>query len=249
MIHVSGTDDHDEKGILISDEHTNPGDPPQDAREADAQDGRACSRKLQPPVLEGPADAEVTLIGLGLHLERRSRRRRRSSPRRADDQPAPLQVPPSLPRARRPGRSSRAAGGRSSWRTTSRGQFARHLRAETGFTVDHVLTRYDGEPFEPAWIAASRPGLPRGPAGRPRGGGARGAGDGLPLHPHPHAGPDAPGPPPARWPAADTASPCGRWSSWAGRRASPRRCSSSAWTPGSIGCTRPATDPGAGRRR
>ena len=34
------------------------------------------------------------------------------------------------------------------------GQFARHLRAETGFTVDHVLTRYDGEPFEPAWIAA-----------------------------------------------------------------------------------------------
>jgi hypothetical protein len=33
------------------------------------------------------------------------------------------------------------------------GQFARHLRAESGFTVDHVLTRYDGEPFEPAWIA------------------------------------------------------------------------------------------------
>jgi hypothetical protein len=32
------------------------------------------------------------------------------------------------------------------------GQFARHLRAETGFTVDHVLTRYDGEPFEPAYI-------------------------------------------------------------------------------------------------
>ena len=33
------------------------------------------------------------------------------------------------------------------------GQFARHLRAESGFTVDHVLTRYDGEPFEPAYIA------------------------------------------------------------------------------------------------
>src|SRR5215470_7983578 len=33
------------------------------------------------------------------------------------------------------------------------GQFARHLRAESGFQVDHVLTRYDGEPFEPAWIA------------------------------------------------------------------------------------------------
>ena len=32
------------------------------------------------------------------------------------------------------------------------GQFARHLRAETGLSVDHVLTRYDGEPFEPAYI-------------------------------------------------------------------------------------------------
>jgi hypothetical protein len=34
------------------------------------------------------------------------------------------------------------------------GQFARHLRAETGFRADHVLTRYDGEPFEPAYITA-----------------------------------------------------------------------------------------------
>jgi hypothetical protein len=33
------------------------------------------------------------------------------------------------------------------------GQFARHLRAESGHAADHVLTRYDGEPFEPAWIA------------------------------------------------------------------------------------------------
>lgn len=33
------------------------------------------------------------------------------------------------------------------------GQFARHLRAETGIGADHVVTKYDGEPFEPAWIA------------------------------------------------------------------------------------------------
>src|SRR5207302_10191465 len=32
------------------------------------------------------------------------------------------------------------------------GQFARHLRAETGYTVhDHIL-KYDGEPFEPHHI-------------------------------------------------------------------------------------------------
>jgi hypothetical protein len=32
------------------------------------------------------------------------------------------------------------------------GQFARHLRAETGFTVDHQILKYDGEPFEPRHI-------------------------------------------------------------------------------------------------
>src|SRR5262249_2108227 len=29
------------------------------------------------------------------------------------------------------------------------GQFARHLRAETGFSVSDLILKYDGEPFEP----------------------------------------------------------------------------------------------------
>ena len=45
---------------------------------------------------------------------------------------------------------------------TKNGQFARHLRAETGFTVDDVLTRYDGEPFEPAYIAEKVTGMVAG---------------------------------------------------------------------------------------
>src|SRR5947207_1848752 len=32
------------------------------------------------------------------------------------------------------------------------GQFARHLRAETGITVDHHILKYDCEPFEPHQI-------------------------------------------------------------------------------------------------
>ena len=32
------------------------------------------------------------------------------------------------------------------------GQFARHLRAETGFSVDDMILKYDGEPFEPHHI-------------------------------------------------------------------------------------------------
>ena len=37
------------------------------------------------------------------------------------------------------------------------GQFARHLRAETGFSVDHLLTRYDGEPFVRVLAAGATP--------------------------------------------------------------------------------------------
>jgi hypothetical protein len=33
------------------------------------------------------------------------------------------------------------------------GQFARHLRAETGFSVDDTILKYDGEPMEPGAIA------------------------------------------------------------------------------------------------
>jgi hypothetical protein len=32
------------------------------------------------------------------------------------------------------------------------GQFARHLRAETGFSVDDMILKYDGEPMEPGYI-------------------------------------------------------------------------------------------------
>ena len=32
------------------------------------------------------------------------------------------------------------------------GQFRRHLRAETGITLDHQILKYDGEPFDPAEI-------------------------------------------------------------------------------------------------
>jgi len=34
------------------------------------------------------------------------------------------------------------------------GQFAHLLRAETGYKVNHMMTKYDGEPFEPREIAA-----------------------------------------------------------------------------------------------
>src|SRR6185295_8552232 len=64
LIHVSGTDDHDEKGILISDEHTNPAIR-RKMHEKRMRKMEGVRARLKAPVLEGPAAAEVTLIGWG----------------------------------------------------------------------------------------------------------------------------------------------------------------------------------------
>src|SRR5207247_4515053 len=63
-IHVSGTDDHDEHGILISDEHTNPAIR-RKMHEKRMRKMVGVRARLQPPVLEGRAGAEVTLVGWG----------------------------------------------------------------------------------------------------------------------------------------------------------------------------------------
>src|SRR5262249_39225066 len=63
-IHVSGTDDHDEKGILISDEHTNAAIR-RKMHEKRMRKMDGVRAQLKPPVLEGPPRAEVTLVGWG----------------------------------------------------------------------------------------------------------------------------------------------------------------------------------------
>jgi 2-oxoglutarate ferredoxin oxidoreductase subunit alpha len=151
LMHVSGTDDHDEKGILISDEHTNPAIR-RKMHEKRMRKMEGVRARLQPPVLEGPPQAAVTLIGWGstwsviheaaLQLDR--------SGITASQLHFKYMHPFHGPEA--------AAILKGCQRTivvenNFTGQFARHLRAESGFGVDHVLTRYDGEPFEPSWIA------------------------------------------------------------------------------------------------
>ncbi|PYQ21490.1 MAG: hypothetical protein DMF81_15190, partial [Acidobacteria bacterium] len=162
LIYVSGTDDHDEHGILISDEHTNPAIR-RKMHEKRMRKMEGVRARLQPAVLEGRANAEVTLIGWGstwsvIHEAAEQLDRaglatnhlhfKYMHPFHGDAARAILQ------------RCKRTIVVENNFT----GQFARHLRAESGFTVDHVLTRYDGEPFEPAWIAERVRGLV---AGRP----------------------------------------------------------------------------------
>jgi 2-oxoglutarate/2-oxoacid ferredoxin oxidoreductase subunit alpha len=151
LIHVSGTDDHDEKGILISDEHTNPAIR-RKMHEKRMRKMEGVRARLQPPALEGVANAEVTLVGWGstwsviqeaaaqlnaAGLSANQLHFKYMHPFHAEEARAILE------------KCKRTIVVENNFS----GQFARHLRAESGFTVNHVLVRYDGEPFEPAWVA------------------------------------------------------------------------------------------------
>ncbi len=63
--HVVSSDEHDEDGVLISDEYTNCDQAPRDDGKAHAQGGWASRLLCLRRSLLGPADAEVTLIGWG----------------------------------------------------------------------------------------------------------------------------------------------------------------------------------------
>jgi hypothetical protein len=151
MMHVSGTDDHDERGILISDEHTNAAiRRKMHEKRMKKMDGVLA--RLKAPALEGPSGAEVTLVGWGSTA---------SVIQEAAEQLCAAGLSTNrlhfkylLPFHGREARTL-LEGCRQTIVVENNfsGQFARHLRAETGFRVDHVLTRYDGEPFEPRYIA------------------------------------------------------------------------------------------------
>jgi 2-oxoglutarate ferredoxin oxidoreductase subunit alpha len=151
MIYVSGTDDHDEKGILISDEHTNPAIR-RKMHEKRMRKMAGVLAKLPPPVIEGPPDAAVTLIGWGStgSVIQEAAAQLTQSGVGANQLHFKYLVPFHAKEARAILEKCRRT---IVVENNFTGQFARHLRAETGFTVDHVLTRYDGEPFEPAYIS------------------------------------------------------------------------------------------------
>jgi len=64
LIHVSGTDDHDEHGILISDEHTNPASAARCTRSGCAR-WRACKPASSPRSSRAEPEPTWTLIGWG----------------------------------------------------------------------------------------------------------------------------------------------------------------------------------------
>ena len=151
-LYVSASDEHDEDGVLLSDVYT---DPIRRMKMVDKR-VRKMSTILQhvpAPILEGPADAETTLLGWGstwgaikeaaerLNAEGLSVNHLQIKtvlPLHVDEISAVLEKSKRL----------------IIIENNQTGQFARHLRAETGIVAHGHIRKYDGEPFEPKHIVS-----------------------------------------------------------------------------------------------
>jgi 2-oxoglutarate/2-oxoacid ferredoxin oxidoreductase subunit alpha len=149
-IHVAATDEHQEDGVLISDEFTNPVKR-REMMEKRQRKVAGMEAAVKPPELMGPADADVTLIGWGSTLgvigeaieilqdegiSANHLQIRWIVPLNGD------RIVDILKGARRT----------IIVENNYSGQFARYLRSETSFVPDGHIRKYDGEPFMPHHI-------------------------------------------------------------------------------------------------
>jgi 2-oxoglutarate ferredoxin oxidoreductase subunit alpha len=148
--HVVATDEHDEEGVLISDEFTNP-HKRQAIHEKRMRKMEGVLPLLEPPELFGEGGAEVTLIGWG---STEGVIREAIEGLAEEGIPAnnlqikwlvPLHAAAILSALSRSKKTVIVENNYS-------GQFARYLRSETGFAAGGHIRKYDGEPFMPHHI-------------------------------------------------------------------------------------------------
>jgi 2-oxoglutarate ferredoxin oxidoreductase subunit alpha len=149
-VHVVATDEHDEDGVLISDEFTNPlKRQAMHEKRMRKMDGVLSS--IEPPRLFGPADAEVTLIGWGstTGVIREAMQQLEAQGIVANN----LQVKWIVP-LHSEAISEIVANAKLTIMVENNysGQFARYLRSETSIVADGHIRKYDGEPFMPHHI-------------------------------------------------------------------------------------------------
>lgn len=149
-VYVAASDEHDEDGVLISDEFTNP-HKRRKMVEKRARKFVHVAQQVPPPQLEGPDEADITLVGWG-------------STHGVIKEAAALLAEEGIT-ANQLGikwilpfhgqeisdilhRSKRVIVVENNYS----GQFARYLRSETGIAADGHIRKYDGEPFLPHHI-------------------------------------------------------------------------------------------------
>ena len=149
-VHIVATDEHDENSMLISDEFTNP---PKRRKMVEKRDRKLSDilEIIEPPRLDGPADADVTLVGWGsshgVIKEAAEQLRERGVSVNH------LQVKWIVPlHGEELTNIISAAKKAIIVENNFSGQFYRYLRGETGLSVDSHIRKYDGEPFMPHHI-------------------------------------------------------------------------------------------------
>ncbi len=154
--YVAGSDEHDERGHLISD--TKSGIPKWISERQQMMDKRmrkltGLARDVPAPELEGPADAPLTFVAWGSTVcavrDAMAELAARGTATNLLWFPAVYPVDPARV-------APRLTGARRTLLVEANysGQFGRLLRTETGFVPTARLTKYDGEPFFPHEIVA-----------------------------------------------------------------------------------------------
>ena len=150
-VHIAGSDEHDEEGILISDVFTNQAIRRKMAEKRMKKVSLALG-DLPAPKLEGSADADVTLIGWGSTwaVIHEAAGQLEAAGVKTNHLHFKYLVPFHVREATEILQKCKKT---ICVEVNSSGQFARHLRAETGYTVHHQMLKYDGEPFEPRLVS------------------------------------------------------------------------------------------------
>jgi len=148
--HTMATDEHDEDGVLISDEFTNP-TKRRAMMEKRMRKVAGIEAAIPPPDLRGPRDAEVTLIGWGstTGVIEEACEILNEQGISANQLPIRWLVPLHGEAILDLLKSSRHT---LIVENNYSGQFARYLRSETSYVPDGYIRKYDGEPFMPHHI-------------------------------------------------------------------------------------------------
>jgi 2-oxoglutarate ferredoxin oxidoreductase subunit alpha len=148
---VAASDDHDEDGNVISDQFTN-APLRRKMHEKRMRKMKGVLPKLASPQLEGPAGAEVTLVGWGsswgaIHEALALLKARGISANH-------LQLKYIMPfHADQVGDILSQSQRVIVVENNISGQFARYLRSQTGIKADDLVLKYDGEPMTPGFVA------------------------------------------------------------------------------------------------
>jgi 2-oxoglutarate ferredoxin oxidoreductase subunit alpha len=152
-VHTVATDEHEEDGVLISDEFTNP-IKRRAMMEKRMRKVAGIEAAVSPPALWGPRDAEVTLIGWGSTkgVIEEACEILNEQGISANQLQIRWLVPlhgEAILEILKDSRHTIIVENNYS------GQFARYLRSETSFVANGHIRKYDGEPFMPHHLVES----------------------------------------------------------------------------------------------